>query len=129
MPQEKFFELLIRAPTPTRENPPKGSKIQPRSDGHRSTPVPLPSKQEEVKPNRHLGDMSAVNKVPEKQREDMCPKSHGGNSAYVPKSHELPKSTQEDGNNGDVNMEDGTAEEEKKSTHLNRTNDQSNNSE
>jgi hypothetical protein len=73
--------------------------------------------------------MSAVNKVPEKQREGIRPKSHGGNSAYVPKPHELPKSTQEDGNNGDVNMEDGTAEEEKKSTHLNRTNNQSNNSE
>jgi hypothetical protein len=63
--RKKLFEVAIRAPTPTRENPPKGSKIQPRSDGHRSTPVPLPSKQEEVKPNRHLGEMSAVNKVPE----------------------------------------------------------------
>ena len=73
--------------------------------------------------------MSAVNKVPEKQREDMCPKSHGGNSAYVPKPHELPKSTQEDGNNGDVNMEDGTAEEKKECTHSNRANNQSNNSE
>jgi hypothetical protein len=72
--RKKIFEAAIRAPTPTRENPPKGSKIQPRSDGHRSTPVPLPSKQEEVKPNRHLGEMSAVNKVPEKQREGIRPK-------------------------------------------------------
>jgi hypothetical protein len=113
--RESQYELLHRPG----KKPPKGSEIQPRSDGHRSTPVPLPSKQEEVKPNRHLGEMSAVNKVPEKQREDIRPKSHGGNSAYVPKSHEKPKNTQEDGNNGDVNMEDGTAEEEKEI--LNRT--------
>jgi hypothetical protein len=73
------------------------------------TPVPLPSKQEKVKLNRHLGDMSAVKTVPEKQREDMmCPKSDGGNSVYVPKSHELPKNTQQDDNNGDVCMEDGS---------------------
>ena len=37
--------------------------------------------------------------------------------------------TQEDNNNGDVNMEDGTAEEEKECTHPNRTNNQVNNSE
>jgi hypothetical protein len=83
--QKKNSRVAIRAPTPTRENPPKGSKIQPRSDGHRSTPVPLPSKQEEVKPNRHLGEMSAVNKVPEKQREGIRPENDEGNSAHAPK--------------------------------------------
>jgi hypothetical protein len=88
--QKKNFEDAIRAPTPTRENPPKGSKIQPRSDGHRSTPVPLPSKQEEVKPNRHLGEMSAVNKVPEKQREGIRPENDEGNSAHAPKMPEKP---------------------------------------
>jgi hypothetical protein len=113
MPRKKISRNAIRAPTPTRENPPKGSKIQPRSDGHRSTPVPLPSKQEEVKPNRHLGEMSAVNKVPEKQREGMRPKSHGGNSAHELKSPEKPKSAQQENDNGDVHMDDGTAEEEK----------------
>jgi hypothetical protein len=90
MPRKKISRVAIRAPTPTRENPPKGSKIQPRSDGHRSTPVPLPSKQEEVKPNRHLGEMSAVNKVPEKQREGIRPENDEGNSAHAPKMPEKP---------------------------------------
>jgi hypothetical protein len=66
-----------------------------------------------VKPNRHLGEMSAVNKVPEKQREGMRPKSHGGNSAHELKSPEKPKSAQQENDNGDVHMDDGTAEEEK----------------
>jgi hypothetical protein len=86
--REKKFDGVVMDSYTDSGNPPEGSKIQPRSDSHRNTTVPLPSKQEEVKPNRHLGDMPAVNKVPEKQREDMCPKSHGGNSAYVPKPHE-----------------------------------------
>jgi hypothetical protein len=72
MSQKKNFEELIRAPTPTPKKTPKGSEKQPRSDSHRNIPVPLPSKQEEVKPNRHLGDMSAVKTVPEKQRERVC---------------------------------------------------------
>jgi hypothetical protein len=83
--KKKFDGVAIRAPTPTPKKTPKGSEKQPRSDSHRNIPVPLPSKQEEVKPNRHLGDMSAVKTVPEKQREDMCPKSNEGNSVYVPK--------------------------------------------
>jgi hypothetical protein len=68
--------------------PPKGSEIQPRIDCHRSTPVPLPSKQEEVKSNQHMGNMSAVKTIPKKERKDLCPKNDGGNSAYVPKSSE-----------------------------------------
>jgi hypothetical protein len=121
MPRGKKFSrsYAIRAPTPTRENPPKGSKIQPRSDGHRSTPVPLPSKQEEVKPNRHLGEMSAVNKVPEKQREGIRPENDEGNSAHAPKMPEKPNNAQQDNDNGDVHMSDGTEEEEKRM--LNRT--------
>jgi hypothetical protein len=74
-----------------------------------------------VKPNRHLGEMSSVKKVPEKQREGICPKSHGGNSVYVPKSPEMPKNTQQDNYNGDVHIDDGTAEEEKGNTQPNRT--------
>jgi hypothetical protein len=85
VPEEKKFEVAIRAPTPTPKKTPKGSEKQPRSDSHQNIPVPLPSKQEEVKPNRHLGDMSAVNKVPEKQRKGVRPKSNEGNSVYVPK--------------------------------------------
>jgi hypothetical protein len=112
-PEKKFRWVAIRAPTPTRENPPKGSKIQPRSDGHRSTPVPLPSKQEEVKPNRHLGEMSAVNKVPEKQREGIRPENDEGNSAHVPKSPEKPNNVQQDNDNGDVHMDDGTERKRK----------------
>jgi hypothetical protein len=122
MPEKKISMDAIRAPTPTRENPPKGSKIQPRSDGHRSTPVPLPSKQEEVKPNRHLGEMSAVNKVPEKQREGIRPENDEGNSAHAPKMPEKPNMALQDNDNGDVHMSDGTEEEEKENAQPNRTN-------
>jgi hypothetical protein len=59
------YELLHRPG----KTPRRGRKIQPRSDSHQNIPVPLPSKQEEVKPNRHLGDMSAVKTVPEKEKE------------------------------------------------------------
>jgi hypothetical protein len=85
------------------------------------TPVPLPSKQEEVKPNRHLGEMSAVNKVPEKQREGFRPENDEGNSAHAPKMPEKPNSVQQDNDNGEVHMKDGTEEEEKENAQPNRT--------
>jgi hypothetical protein len=77
------------------------------------TPVPLPSKQKEVKPNTHLGEMSAVNKVPEKQREGIRPENDEGNSAHVPELSVSPKYAQQNNDNRDVHMSDGKEEEEK----------------
>ena len=57
--------------------------------------------------------MSAVNKVPEKQREGIRPKNDGGNSAHAPKMPEKPNIALQDNDNGDVHMSDGTEEEEK----------------
>jgi hypothetical protein len=70
-----------------------------------------------VKLDRRLGEMPAVKTVPEKQREDVCPKSHAGNSAYIPKLQEKLTSVQNDYKNGEENMNEGTEEEEKKNAH------------
>jgi hypothetical protein len=75
-----------------------------------------------VKPNRHLGDMSAVKKVPEEQREDVRSENDEGNSAHDPKSPAKPKTVQQDNVNRDVHMSDGTEEEEKLNAQPNRTN-------
>jgi hypothetical protein len=77
---------LIRPPTSTPKKTPKGSEMQPWTNGHRRNPVPIPSKQEDVKTNRYLGDMSAVKTVTEKKRKDACIKINEGNSVYVLKS-------------------------------------------
>ena len=65
--------------------------------------------------------MSAVNKVPEKQREGIRPENDEGNSAYVPKLPEKPNNVQQDNGNGDVHMSDGKEEEEKENAQPNRT--------
>ena len=57
--------------------------------------------------------MSAVNKVPEKQRECVCPENDEGNSAEAPKMPEKPNNVQQDNDNENVHMDDGTEEEEK----------------
>jgi hypothetical protein len=111
--QKKIFEVPIRPPTPTPKKTPKGSEKQPRSDSHQNIPVPLPSKQEEVKPNRHLGDMSAVKKVPEKQRKVCVPKAMKEIRSMSPSNLTYPVTCCKNNDNGDVLMEDGTTEEEK----------------
>jgi hypothetical protein len=63
-------------------------KYNQRPGTQQNTPLPLRSKQEEVKLNGHLGDMSAVKTVPKMEKKNICPKSNGENSAYVPKSSE-----------------------------------------
>jgi hypothetical protein len=57
--------------------------------------------------------MSAVNKVPEQQREDIRPENDGGNSALAPELPEKPNNVQQDNDNGDVHMSERTEEEEK----------------
>jgi hypothetical protein len=111
--QDDKFEVAILPPTPTPKETQKGSEIKPRIDGHRSTPVSLPNIQEEVKPDKHLGDMSVVKTVRMEKREGVCPKSNGGNSALELKLPEKPRNPQQDNDNGDMHMDYGTEEDEK----------------
>jgi hypothetical protein len=51
------------SPKPIPKKSPKGSEIKPRSESNQYTPVPHPSKRDEVKPSRHLGDTSTLKTV------------------------------------------------------------------